>query len=144
MRILVEETKTPKSADELLNAYAGREIELLKNLRKMKALQDKNAAIRAEVSDLCEKVNSPKTPDELLESYKGREDILLKNLRKLSFKQQVRLSDYFFSILHNKAICLTRFVLAVCSREESNAFRDYCSCRGIGNHQGSRCDDGRF
>jgi hypothetical protein len=98
VRILVEETKTPKSADELLNAYAGREIELLKNLRKMKALQDKNAAIRAEVSDLCEKVNSPKTPDELLESYKGREDDLLRNLRKLSLKQQVRMI-FFFLIL---------------------------------------------
>lgn len=88
IRILVEETKSPKSADELLKAYAGREADLLKNLRKMKALQDKNDAIRAEVADLCDKVNSPKSPDELLSSYKGREDELLKNLRRLSFKQQ--------------------------------------------------------
>ncbi len=101
MRILVEETKTPKSADELLNAYAGREKDLLKHLRKLKAEQDKNDAIRAEVSDLCQEVNISISPDELLESYKGRDDILLKNLRKLSFKQQVRLRDNFFSILHN-------------------------------------------
>ena len=95
MRILVEETKTPKTADELLNAYAGREAVLLYNLRTMKAWQDKNASIRAEVFELCEKVNSPKSPDELLESYKGREEDLLKNLRKLSFKQQVRPRDLF-------------------------------------------------
>jgi hypothetical protein len=95
IRILVEETKTPKSADELLKAYAGREADLLKNLRKMKALQDKNDAIHAEVAELCEKVNSPKSPDELLSSYKGREDELLKNLKKLSFKQQVRRRNFF-------------------------------------------------
>ena len=94
MRILVEETKAPISADELLKAYAGREANLLKNLRKMKALQDRNDAIRAEVADLCQKLNSPKTPDELLESYKGREDELLKNLRRLSFKQQVRFGAF--------------------------------------------------
>ena len=89
-----------------MRAYAGREADLLKNLRKMKALQDKNDAIRAEVTDLCEKVNSPKAPDELLSSYKGREDELLKNLRKLSFKLQVR--RRFFSLgLHKKEICLT-------------------------------------
>ncbi len=107
IRILVEETKSPKSADELLRAYAGREADLLKNLRKMKALQDKNDAIRAEVADLCEKVNSPKSPDELLSSYKGREDELLKNLRKLSFKQQVRRREFLSLGLHKRAICLT-------------------------------------
>jgi hypothetical protein len=90
-----------------LKAYAGREADLLKNLRKMKALQDKNDAIRAEVADLCDKVNSPKSPDELLSSYKGREDELLKNLRKLSFKQQVRCREFFSLVLHKRAICLT-------------------------------------
>ncbi len=97
MRILVEETKSPKSADELLEKYAGREIYLLKNLRKMKASQDKNDAIRAEVAELCQKVSSLSTPDELLETYKGREDELLKNLRKLLSKQQVRLREFLFS-----------------------------------------------
>ncbi len=96
VRILVEETKTPKTADELLNAYAGREKELLKNLRKLKAAQDRNVAIRAEVSELCQKVNASISLDGLLESYKGREDDLLKNLRRLSFKQQVRYAFVIF------------------------------------------------
>jgi hypothetical protein len=94
VRILVEETKAPISADELLKAYAGREANLLKNLRKMKALQDRNDAIRAEVADLCQKLNSPKTPDEMLEAYKGREDELLRNLTRLSFQEQVRLKAF--------------------------------------------------
>jgi hypothetical protein len=91
VRALVDETKSPKTAEELLALYAGREAILIKNLRKMKANQEATAAIRAEVTELCEKVNSPKSPDELLMSYQGREEELLKNLRKLAFKQQVSL-----------------------------------------------------
>lgn len=91
VRALVDETKSPKTAEELLALYAGREAILIKNLRKMKANQEETAAIRAEVTELCEKVNSPKSPDELLMSYQGREEELLKNLRKLAFKQQVSL-----------------------------------------------------
>lgn len=106
MRILVEETKSPKSADELLETYAGREIDLLKNLRKMKASQDKNDAIRAEVTELCQKVDSRYTPDELLETYKGREDELLKNLRKLSTKQQV-IRVFHFLDIRKISVCLT-------------------------------------
>jgi cell division protein FtsB len=87
VRILVEETKSPKSADELLKAYAGREADLLKNLRKMKALQDKNDAIRAEVADLVEATKSPRSADELLKAYAGREADLLKNLRKMKALQ---------------------------------------------------------
>ena len=94
MRILVEETKSPTSADELLEKYAGHEINLLKNLRKMKALQVKNDAIRAEVTELCQKVGSLSTPDELLETHKGREDELLENLRKRLMKQQVRHCEF--------------------------------------------------
>ncbi len=94
MRILVEETKSTKSADELVEEYAGHEIDLFKNLRKIKALQEKNDAIRAEVTELCQKVDSRYTPDELLEQYKEREDELLKNLRNLSMKQQVRLREF--------------------------------------------------
>ena len=109
------------------------------HLRKLKAVQDKNDAVRAEVTDLCEKINSSKTPDELLDSYKGREDYLLKNLRKVSFKQQVRLRDlFFFSVYFNGATCLTCFFLEVRSGDESNAWRDNCSCRGIGNRKGAR------
>jgi hypothetical protein len=89
VRALVDETKSPKTAEELLALYAGREAILIKNLRKMKANQEETAAIRAEVTELCEKVNSPKSPDELLMPYQGREEELLKNLRKLAFKQQV-------------------------------------------------------
>mmetsp|Transcript_34797 Transcript_34797/g.64007 ORF Transcript_34797/g.64007 Transcript_34797/m.64007 type:complete len:368 (+) Transcript_34797:52-1155(+) len=40
IRVLVEEAKTPKSADELLASYAGKEKMLLENLRKFKAKQD--------------------------------------------------------------------------------------------------------
>ncbi len=96
MRVLVEETKTPKSVDELLKAYAGREMDLLKHMRKMKALQDKNDAICAEVSDLCQKVTPHMTPEELLEKYEGREDMLLKHLRKLWALKQVRLYVFYY------------------------------------------------
>jgi hypothetical protein len=99
VRALVDETKSPKTAEELLALYAGREAILIKNLRKMKANQEETAAIRAEVTELCEKVNSPKSPDELLMSYQGREEELLKNLRKLAFKQQVRLCCFFVDSL---------------------------------------------
>ena len=87
IRTLVDETNAPKSADELLVSYAGREKELLKNLRKMKAKLDKDAAIKAEVEQLVEETNAPKTAEEMLASYKGREEELLKNLRKMRNKQ---------------------------------------------------------
>lgn len=80
VRALVDETKSPKTAEELLALYAGREAILLGNMRKMKANQEETAVVRAEVAELCEKVNSPKSPDELLMSYQGREEELLKNL----------------------------------------------------------------
>ena len=41
---LVKETNSPKSADELLDTYAGKEDELLANLRKMKADQESEQA----------------------------------------------------------------------------------------------------
>ena len=40
IKALVERTKPGKAADELLAAYAGREEELARHLRKMKAKQD--------------------------------------------------------------------------------------------------------
>lgn len=58
--MLVEETNSPKNADELLKAYAGRETELLNNLRKLKAKQDKDAEVREEVERLVKETNAPK------------------------------------------------------------------------------------
>lgn len=79
-----------QTADEMLAVYSGREEELLKNLRKMKAKQDKEAEagkVKAEVEALVEELNAPKTADEMLAAYAGREDELLKNLRKMKAKQ---------------------------------------------------------
>jgi hypothetical protein len=89
IRALVTETNAPKSADELLAAYAGRETELLKNLRKLKAKTDKEAAMIAEIRTLAEETNASKSADEMLELYKGREQELLNNLRKLYAQKQV-------------------------------------------------------
>eukprot|EP00579_Thalassiosira_antarctica_P033098 CAMPEP_0201994884 /NCGR_PEP_ID=MMETSP0905-20130828/2567_1 /ASSEMBLY_ACC=CAM_ASM_000554 /TAXON_ID=420261 /ORGANISM="Thalassiosira antarctica, Strain CCMP982" /LENGTH=1215 /DNA_ID=CAMNT_0048549931 /DNA_START=312 /DNA_END=3959 /DNA_ORIENTATION=- len=80
---LVKETNAPKSADELLAAYAGRENELLTHLRNMKAKQDKTV----EIQSLVAETNAPKSADELLAAYDGREDELLSNLRKMKTKQ---------------------------------------------------------
>jgi len=94
---LVKDTNSPKTADELLTTYAGREEELIKNLKRMKSKQEvkgdeqTSAAnlgeIRAEVETLCAETKSPKTADELLVSFKGREMDLLKNLREMKSKQ---------------------------------------------------------
>eukprot|EP00578_Thalassiosira_sp_NH16_P004303 CAMPEP_0181130878 /NCGR_PEP_ID=MMETSP1071-20121207/30107_1 /TAXON_ID=35127 /ORGANISM="Thalassiosira sp., Strain NH16" /LENGTH=1153 /DNA_ID=CAMNT_0023216995 /DNA_START=242 /DNA_END=3703 /DNA_ORIENTATION=- len=88
VEILAQETGAPKSVDELMASYAGREDELLKNLKKMKEKQGKDAELRAEVAQLASETNAPKSADEMLASYKGREDELLKNLRKMKEKQQ--------------------------------------------------------
>jgi len=80
---LVKETNAPKSADELLAAYDGREDELLSNLRKMKTKQDNSAEIRSLIAD----TNAPKSADELLAAYDGREKELLMHLRKMKAKQ---------------------------------------------------------
>jgi len=85
---LVEATNAPKSADELLASYEGREDELIKNLRKMKAKLDGVDVIRAEVATLVKETNAPKSADEMLASYAGREEDLLQNLRKMKAKQQ--------------------------------------------------------
>ena len=83
IKVLVKETNAPKSADELLAAYAGREEELLRNLRKMKAKQDKDLAIKTEVEQLVKDTNAPKSAEEMLAAYAGREDELIKNLREM-------------------------------------------------------------
>lgn len=68
-------------------SYAGREDDLLKNLRTMKEKQEKDAEIRAEVAQLAKDTNAPKSADEMLASYKGKEEELLKNLRKTKENQ---------------------------------------------------------
>lgn len=88
IRKLCRETNSPKPADELLQAYAGRERDLLKNLQKLKAQKTKDADVRAEVEKLARETNAPKSADEMLASYKGREEDLLKNLRKMRARQQ--------------------------------------------------------
>jgi len=80
---LVKETNAPKSADELLAAYAGRENELLTHLRNMKAKQDKTV----EIQSLVAETNAPKSADELLAAYAGRENELLTHLRNMKAKQ---------------------------------------------------------
>ena len=80
IKALVEQTKPHKSADELLAAYAGREEDLARNLRKMRAKQD----FKAEVEALVAKTKPGKATDELLAAYVGREDELVSHLQKLS------------------------------------------------------------
>jgi uncharacterized protein (DUF433 family) len=84
---LVEELEIPKSADELLTAYEGRENELLNNLTKMKAKKAEEAKTIAEIKVLVEELAVPKSADEMLASYKGREGVLLNNLKKLSSRK---------------------------------------------------------
>lgn len=80
--VLVRELDSPKSADELLTTFEGRESELLKNLIKMKAKKEEEATI-SEIKLLIEELNVPKSADEVLSAYKGRVEVLLKNLKKL-------------------------------------------------------------
>jgi len=80
---LVDETKAPKSADQLLATYSGREEELVSHLNNMKAKQSKGNEIRS----LVEKTNAPKGADELMAAYAGREDELLSHLKKMEAKQ---------------------------------------------------------
>ena len=80
--VLVRELEPPKSADELLTTFEGRESELLKNLIKMKAKKEEEATI-SEIKLLIEELNVTKSADEVLSAYKGRAEVLLKNLKKL-------------------------------------------------------------
>ena len=75
---LAKETHAPKSTDELLATYAGIEIELLSNLRTLKAKQDKPV----EIQSLLAETNALKSANKLLGAFGGREDKLLPNLRE--------------------------------------------------------------
>jgi hypothetical protein len=81
---LVSLLSLPKSADQLLQGYPGREEELLENLKKMKARKE---AIIAEVTYLVAVLELSKSADELLASYKGREEGLLENLKKMKARK---------------------------------------------------------
>jgi len=84
---LVEELDLPKSPDELLATYDGRDDELLKNLKIIKIKKEKKAATIAEIRTLIDAMGLPKTADEMLVTYAGREGGLLKNLCKMKSKR---------------------------------------------------------
>ena len=86
---LCAELKLPKTADEMLASYEGREEELLKNLKKMKSKMAKKEATIAEITSLCDELSLPKTADEMLANYKGREEELLKNLQKMKSQKEM-------------------------------------------------------
>jgi len=74
----------PKSAEDMLETYAGEEKELLKNLSKLKANKEKEAKTVAEIKSLVVEANVPHSAEVLLEKYQGREEELRKNLRRMS------------------------------------------------------------
>lgn len=71
----------PKTVDEMLATYAGREGGLLKNLCKMKSKRDEDAAIKTKIVNLFEELDLPNKADEMLAEYVGREKKLLTNLK---------------------------------------------------------------
>ena len=75
---LNEVLSLPKSGDEMLTEYKGREDELLKNLK---------LTATAEITNLTTKLSLPKSADKMLKKYKGREGGLLANLKKMKAKQ---------------------------------------------------------
>jgi hypothetical protein len=90
IRSLCGELSLPKTADEMLASYEGREEELLTNIRKVKSRQEisatqaaKKRATIAEIRGICGELSLPKTVDEMLASYEGREEELFENLQKM-------------------------------------------------------------
>ncbi|KAL7551503.1 hypothetical protein ACHAWF_014695 [Thalassiosira exigua] len=69
VQALAEATGASKTADQLLEAYGGRENELLDHLKRMKICND--------VKSLAATTDVSKTADQLLEEYFDREDELL-------------------------------------------------------------------
>ena len=68
---LNEVLSLPKSGDEMLVEYKGREDDLLKNLK---------LTATAEITSLTTELSLPKSADKMLKKYKGREGGLLMNL----------------------------------------------------------------
>merc|ERR1712160_155283 len=99
VKSLVESIDTVKSGEEMLDAYEGKEDELIKNLKKMKSKQEvaaaeekktedpNKAAKQASIRSLVTETNPGKTADELIVAYDGKEDDLIKNLEKMKTKQ---------------------------------------------------------
>merc|ERR1711966_561249 len=83
IKTLAEEANVPKSADEMLKLYSGREAELLNCLRKLEANQSKQSETVDEIRALVSELNIPKSADDMLKTYEGREEALLKNLKKM-------------------------------------------------------------
>ena len=88
VRSLCSEVNVPKSPDELLELYDGREEKLIKNLSKLKVQQEANAELIHDIRILIAETGCVKPADEMLASYHGREETLLKNLQKLKKKQE--------------------------------------------------------
>mmetsp|Transcript_31464 Transcript_31464/g.65859 ORF Transcript_31464/g.65859 Transcript_31464/m.65859 type:complete len:302 (+) Transcript_31464:1-906(+) len=78
--------------------YDGKEDDLIKNLTKMKAKQEKaavkeaelKAAKRERVSALVDETMPGKSAEDLLAMYDGKEDQLIKNLEKMNSKKLVK------------------------------------------------------
>jgi len=78
--------------------YDDKEDDLIKNLEKMKAKQEKSAVKEAElkaakrvrVSTLVDETMPGKSAEELLALYDGKEDQLIKNLEKMNSKKLVK------------------------------------------------------
>merc|ERR1711906_57394 len=108
---LNERVQTGKSTKELLDAYEGREEDLLKNLKKMesKRARKDGAAVAGAVAASVEKkpavdpekakkqesiralvteVQPGKTAEELMTAYDGKEDDLIRNLEKMKSKKE--------------------------------------------------------
>ena len=92
---LVSLLSLPKSADQLLQGYPGREDELLENLKKMKA---RKGAIIAEIEYLVSVLELSKSADELLASYKGREEELLENLKKMKARKEAIIAEVTYLV----------------------------------------------
>merc|ERR1711966_490532 len=116
---LNERLQTGKSTKELLDAYEGREEELLKNLKKVEskgakkdgaamagavaagavaasvekkpAVDPEKAKKQESIRALVTEVQPGKTAEELMTAYDGKEDDLIRNLEKMKSKKEGKL-----------------------------------------------------
>jgi len=83
---LCQKIDSPKTPDELLESYEGREEELLESLRTFVFRQmsdEEKKSIRVEIISLVLVLDLPKNVKDLLVQYGGREDVLLRSLIKM-------------------------------------------------------------
>ena len=71
----------------MLARYKGREDDLLKNLKKLKAKQEGELSNVAKITSLVGELSLPKSANKMLAKCKGQEEELLKNLKKMKSKQ---------------------------------------------------------